>query len=175
MSAESASFELDQGCYHLREIIAILGDGEVSDNHALSIYFGHVLCHFNMAWHELEQFFSPSINDVPVSWDTHSCIIPRLRGGYRLLPGLYLGGRPADSPRVNRCAVMLREVMEAGDFFVKKLNSSSSNLTKEECRIFFSGLIEGLNMSWHILREDEESVRECIMLMPNFNFEMQIL
>ncbi|MEY3828917.1 MAG: hypothetical protein RL636_618 [Verrucomicrobiota bacterium] len=175
MSSESAAFELDQGCCHLSELIATLEDGEVSDDHALSIYFGHVLCHFNMAWHELEEIFSPLINDVPVSWDTHSCIIPRLQEGYRLLPGLYFGGSPADSPKVNLCTAMLREVMSSGVSLVKKLNSSSSNLTQEEWRMCFSGLIEGLNMSWHVLREDEKRVRECRMLIPNFNFEMQMV
>lgn len=174
MSTESAVFELDQAYCHLRDLWAHMTGKQAIDDYALSIRFGHVLCHFNMAWHELAEVFDHTSPVKSVSWDTHSQIIPQLDDTFRLLPGLYVGERPAAFPKIGLSRTILRKVLVSTASLIKELSSTSMVISQETCRKRFSRLIEGLNTAWHALREDGDSLRECRKLTPNYFFEMQI-
>lgn len=174
MNIESAAFELDQAHCHLRDLLIHMTDEQVVDDYALSIGFGHVLCHFNMAWHKFVEFHNKVKPGKPVSWDTHSQTIPKFHDGFRLLPGLYARASPATLPQINLCKDMLYKVLTANASLIRILGSHTTALNQETCRGYFSSLIEVLNMAWHALREDRDHLWGYRKLIPNYFFEMRI-
>lgn len=172
MAVQDAVFELQQASCHLDDLEALLIGDKASDDFALSIPFGHILSHLNMAWHKLAAARNSAGHAHAISWETHSCVIPKLHGEWKLLPGLYANDRAAEVPQTATCRAMVSDLSGWIAALITKLETGA--MAGKEASSSFCEAFERFNMAWHSLREHSADLQRHRMLTPNFMLEMQM-